>query len=53
MTTKIKQMISQAKYRKNFAKNCKDEKEVIFFEKLEVILQNTLNEIYKLINQSK
>ena len=53
MTTKIKQMISQAKYGKNFAKKCNDENEVIFFEKLEVISQNTLNEIYKLINQTK
>ncbi len=53
MTNKIKVMINQANYGKRFAKQCKDEKEVIFFEKLELILQNTLKEINTLINQSK
>ena len=53
MIKKLKVMINQANYGKKFAKQCKDEKEVIFFEKLEVILQNTLKEITKLINQSK
>lgn len=45
MISRLRQMESQAKYGKRFAKQCKDDEEYLFYEQLENILHQTINRI--------